>query len=104
MAAGTGHGVIVCPLHWYFCEAHLAEVEAEMERRGPPLLRGHFDRVSGAFLLREGTHRIRAAHRLGLVPTLVDGPWWRARRSLDNARMAAAHRGLSFPVIELRTC
>lgn len=88
--------MIVCPLHWYFSADHLAEVEAEMVHRGPPRLRGHFDEEAGVFLLREGTHRIRAAHNLGLVPTLVSGPWWRSRQALVNARVAARVRGLEF--------
>lgn len=104
MAARTVGIVIVCPLHWYFSEEHLAAVMTEMERCGPPMLRGHLDRASGVFLLREGTHRIRAAHRIGLVPILVDGPWWRPRQRLDNARIAAARRGLSFHAVDLRVC
>jgi hypothetical protein len=88
--------MIVCPLHWYFSADHLAEVEAEMLRCGPPTLRGHLDADSGAFLVREGTHRIRAAHRLGLTPALVCVPWWRTPQALANARAAAARRGLVF--------
>lgn len=94
-------GIVVCPLHWYFRPDHLAEVEAEMVRRGPPTLRGHLDVATGAFLLREGTHRIRAAHRLGLVPTLVAVPWWRPRQRLENARRAAVRRGLVFERVDL---
>lgn len=93
--------MIVCPLHWYFCSAHLEEVEAEMLRRGPPQLRGYFDKMTGAFLLGEGTHRIRAAHRLGLVPVLIPISWWRSRRSLVNARVAASTRGLWFEQVSL---
>jgi hypothetical protein len=88
--------VIVCPLHWYFSPTHLAEAEAEMLRRGPPTLRGHLDAVTGAFLLCEGTHRIRAAHRLGIAPALVCVPWWRTSQALANARVAAERRGLAF--------
>lgn len=94
-------GLIVCPLHWYFRPAHLADVEAEMVRRGPPHLRGYLDRETGVFLLREGTHRVRAAHRLGLAPTLVAGPWWRSRQRLQNARVAARTRGLLFDRVVL---
>lgn len=93
--------MLVCPLHWYFYAAHLAEVEAEMVRRGPPRLRGYLDEVSGAFLLREGTHRIRVAQRLGVVPVLVPIPWWRARGRLVSARVAAATRGLLFAEVVL---
>lgn len=95
--------MIVCPLHWYFCATHLVEVEAEMLRRGPPRLRGYMDEEAGVFLLREGTHRIRAAHHLGIVPVLVSIPWWRARARLVNARVAAATRGLEFAEVTLLT-
>ena len=78
--------MIVCPLHWYFNAAHLAKVEAEMVQRGPPRLRGYHDAMTDFFLLCEGSHRIRAAHRLGLVPVLVGVPWWRSRRRLPSAR------------------
>ena len=93
--------MIVCPLHWYFSPSHLAHVEAEMVRRGPPRLRGFMDPQSGAFLLSEGTHRIRTAHRLGLTPVLVPVPWWRAQDRLVSARVAAARRGLLFAVVEI---
>ena len=91
--------MIVCPLHWYFRPDHVDEVTAEMLRRGPPRLRGHLDRTTGVFLLREGTHRIRAAHRLGLAPVLVLILWWRATDRLVSARIAAQARGLSFPEV-----
>lgn len=93
--------MLVCPLHWYFRPSHVDDVAAEMARRGPPRLHGFFDRHSGAFLLREGTHRIRAAHRLGLAPVLVSIPWWRAKGRLSSARIAAERRGLSFPEVVL---
>ena len=95
--------MVVCTLHWYYSPAHLEEVLAEMRSRGAPTLRGHFDREAGIFLLREGTHRIRAAHELGLAPHLVEIPWWRSRQSLISARFAAARRGLTFPHVHLDT-
>lgn len=93
--------MIVCPLHWYYNAAHLANVTDEMQRRGPPTLRGYFDERSGVFLLREGTHRIRAAHSLGLAPVLMPIRWWRAQSRLLSARMAAATRGLEFTEVTL---
>ena len=93
--------MIVCPLHWYFRPSHLDAVAAEMAHRGPPRLRGYLDGHSGAFLLREGTHRIRAAHRMGLAPVLVPIPWWRATDRLVSARIAAETRGLRFPEVML---
>ena len=92
--------MIVCPLHWYYSAEHLADVRAEMLTRGPPVLRGYLD-ASGVFLLREGTHRIRAAHALGLAPVLVPIPWWRARARLESARVAASRRGLEFAEVEI---
>ena len=91
----------MCPLHWYFDADHLSRVLSEMERLGPPSLRGYFDEETNAFLLREGTHRIRAAAGRGLVPTLHRVPWWRSRKSLDRARYAARERGLYFPRVVL---
>lgn len=92
----TSGPIVVCPLHWYFRADHVAEVAAEMAHRGPPRLRGYLDLEAGVFLLREGTHRIRAAHRLGLAPVLVPICWWRAQNRLRSARIAAATRGLTF--------
>lgn len=94
--------MLVCPLHWYFSTDHLADVEAEMLRRGPPELRGYLDEQTGAFLLREGTHRVRAAHRLGVVLVLVPIPWWRARSRLVSARIAASRRGLWFDDVVIK--
>lgn len=94
--------MIVCPLHWYYSAAHLVEVQEEMRRRGPPSLRGFLDEEAGAFYLREGTHRIRAALALGLSPTLIRVPWWRSRGSLVSARFAAQRRGLLFEAVDLR--
>lgn len=93
--------MIVCPLHWYWSSAHLEEVKRDMERLGPPRLRGHLDPVSGAFLLREGTHRIRATQSLGIAPVLLHEPWPKSRQALENARVAAATRGLHLPEVVL---
>ena len=90
-------GMIVCPLHWYWSPTHLDEVKRDMERLGAPRLRGYLDPVSGAFMLREGTHRIRAAQALGIAPTLIHQPWTKTRQALENARMAAVTRGLRLP-------
>lgn len=95
--------MIVCPLHWYYSPEHLDDVAAEMLLRGPPRLRGYLDTDAGAFLLREGTHRIRAAQRLGIVPVLVPIPWWRSRGRLPSARIAARTRGLVFADVNLET-
>lgn len=72
----------------------------EMQRLGPPRLRGHV-LPCGTVLLAEGTHRIRASSALGLSPTIVAIPWWRSAKALDAARFAAARRGLSFSSLEV---
>lgn len=90
--------VIVCPLHHHFRPDHLERVTEQMRTLGPPRLRGHVD-SSGFIFLREGTHRIRAAHALGLVPIVVNEPWWRSRPSLMRARWAARLRGLRFDTV-----
>lgn len=92
-------GVVVGLLHKYFSAEHLAEVKVEMETLGAPRLRGFYDRVGGIWLMREGCHRLRAAHALGLTPILVGVPWWRRPARLDQARHAAIEYGLTFPTV-----
>ena len=94
--------VTVCTLHWYYREEHLAMVRDQMRLLGPPVLRGFLDQGSGAIMLAEGTHRIRAAHSLGLVPVVRSVPWWRGQRSLERARYAAEDRGLLFERVAWR--
>lgn len=92
--------MVVCPLHRYYDELHLEHVAQQMETRGPPVLRGAI--VGELVLLREGTHRIRAASRLGLVPIIVPIRWWRTRAALARAHFSAARYGLTFERIEVR--
>lgn len=49
---------------------HLVEVVAEMQVRGAPVLRCIRDEAQGVILALEGSHRLAAAHQLGLVPVL----------------------------------
>lgn len=91
--------MIVCPLHLYYSPEHLADVTATMQVLGSPVLRGHYH--DGVVYLAEGTHRIRAAHALGVVPTIRRIAWWRGRQALVNAGHAAERRGLAFPVVRL---
>ena len=93
--------MIICPLHWYTDEDRLAAVTEEMRTRGAPTLRGHVDEVTGAVLLKEGTHRIHAAAKLGLTPRIVPVPWWRSRHGLVGARYAIRRRGLHFDRVEV---
>ena len=94
--------VLVTPLHEHFSPAHLERVIAEMRRRGAPVLRGTFDAVSGAWLMREGTHRLRAAKVLGVVPVLVPVRWQKGRAALSRARFAVAERSHLFERVEVR--
>lgn len=90
--------ITVCPLHWYFDAVRLEHVMREMESRGAPTLRGHI--VDDALvLLAEGTHRIRAAHALGLAPVIVCVPWWRSSDALERARHCARRHGLTFDAV-----
>lgn len=89
--------MLIAPLHRHFRPHHLALVSAQMAVLGAPVLRAFFDPSTGAWLAREGSHRLRAAHRLGLVPRLVMTPWWRSLAALERARYAAAQYGLVFP-------
>ena len=89
------HWTIVCSLHWYYRAAHLAKVVGQMRDLGPPVLRGFFDVDFGAVLLSEGTHRIRAAHHLGLAPVIRVVPWWRSKVSLERARYAVVEGSCS---------
>lgn len=50
--------------------AHLAEVVAEMQVLGAPVLRCIRDEAQGIVLALEGSHRLAAAHQLGLTPVL----------------------------------
>lgn len=93
--------MIICPLHWYLDPVRLEEVVETMLERGAPTLRGHIDRETGVALLREGTHRIHAANRIGLAPRIVPVSWWRSAAALDRARVAAVRRGLSFDRVEV---
>lgn len=86
----------VCPLHWYHTPSRLHAVVEEMRERGAPTLRGYRDPLTGAVLLREGCHRIRAAYALDLAPILVEIPWWRSSASLERARYVAFSHALPF--------
>jgi hypothetical protein len=91
--------LVVVPLHAHFRPEHLRVVIATMLRRGPPILRGYFDGETGAWFMLEGTHRLRAAKAIGIVPVLVSIPWWRSRQALVNARFARS-RAHVWPEID----
>ena len=78
--------ITVVPLHRYYSPAHLETVTAQMRVMGRPRLHAHYDVESGRWYAMEGTHRLRAAERLGLIPILVWVPWPKTRRALERAR------------------
>ncbi len=89
--------VIVTPLHEHFRPDHLQHVIAEMQRRGPPRIRAHFD--GEAWFAKEGTHRLRAAKALGVTPILVPIPWWRSAAALERAQYAAIRQSHAFAAV-----
>jgi hypothetical protein len=92
--------VFVNPLHHYYRPEHLAHVIAEMNHRGPPVLRAHFD--GEMWHASEGTHRLRAAKILGLAPVLVPVPWRRTQAALQRARAGASRAAHVFDRVEIR--
>lgn len=86
----------VNPPHAHYDPAHLAHVTDEMRRRGRPVLRAYFDAEANVWHAREGTHRLRAAKALGLVPFFVPVPWPRSAASLVRARFLAARNAHTF--------
>lgn len=90
--------VLVNPLHHYFRQSHLEHVKREMVRRGPPVLRAHFD--GEVWHAQEGTHRLRAAKALGVVPVLINVPWPRTRAALERARFSAILNAHVFDRVE----
>jgi hypothetical protein len=90
----------VNPLHHYYRESHLEHVIGEMRRRGPPVLRAHFD--GEIWHAREGTRRLRAAKKLGLAPIFVPAPWGKSKAALERARLAFLVCGHIFDRVEVR--
>lgn len=94
--------VVVTPLHAHYSPAHLQHVVREMRRRGPPHIRAYLDAETGTWFALEGTHRLRAAKHLSLVPVMLAVPWPRTRKALIRARHAAETRGHVFPHVRFR--
>lgn len=51
-------------------EEHLAEVTESMMEQGAPTIHAIWDPCYDAWVALEGTHRIAAAHKLGLTPEI----------------------------------
>lgn len=69
--------------------------------QSPPRIRAYYDSVSGAWMAQEGTHRLRAARLLGMVPVMVPVRWPRSSKALARARFAAFLRGHDFERVEI---
>lgn len=67
-----------------------------MHQLGAPSLRAFWDAPYGVWFAYEGTHRLRAAFLLGLMPTLIPIAWWRSAAALTRARFAAVEYGYAF--------
>jgi hypothetical protein len=93
--------VVVTPLHAHYSPAHLDYVIEQMRRLGPPKIRAYFDAVSGAWMAREGTPRLRAAKLLDLPPVMVPVRWPHSHKALDRARFAALLRGHAFERVDV---
>lgn len=65
---------IILP-HDHFDAAHLASVIAEMEALGAPVIKAVRMEAHDAWVALEGSHRIRAAHELGLDPQIEEVEW-----------------------------
>lgn len=93
--------IAVTPLHHHHDPAHLLTVIERMRTLGPPRVRAHLDVATGAWLAFEGTHRLRAALFLAVVPIMVQAPWRRGPRALHRARYATLERAHWFPAVEV---
>lgn len=94
--------VFVNPPHHRFRPDHLDHVIAEMCRRGPPVIRASWDAQHGVWHAREGTHRLRAALALGLVPVIVRVLWNRTTKARERARFAALRNAHAFDRVEVQ--
>ncbi len=62
---------IVLP-HKHYDDRHLEMVTAKMRRLGAPIIRCIWNEQQGVWMAIEGSHRLRAAHNLGLTPIIKD--------------------------------
>lgn len=76
----------VVPLHRYFSPDHLVHVTEEMKQRGSPRIRAFWDNLSERWYAMEGTHRLRAAVRLGMTPIMIPVSWPKTQLALIRAR------------------
>ena len=65
---------IILP-HAHYDFPHLAKVTDEMRSLGAPVVKAVWMEVYDAWVALEGSHRIRAALALGLVPQIEEIEW-----------------------------
>lgn len=72
-------------LHNHYCEQKLEEVKKEMTELGAPTVMAYDLGFDGLYQAIEGSHRLRAAHELGLTPNifLVDADTQISELNLD---------------------
>ena len=58
--------------HADYDESHLESVMAKMRTLGAPEIRGVWSEAWGIWVALEGSHRLRAAHALGLTPKMIE--------------------------------
>lgn len=61
--------------HDHFDVDHLEAVKTEMQQLGAPTIKAVWMDAYGAWAALEGSHRIRAAAELGLVPQIDEVEW-----------------------------
>lgn len=62
----------------------LARVVEEMRTLGAPEIRVVWDDMNGIWHAADGTHRLTAAHKLGLTPVLTEITWGEAADLLNE--------------------
>lgn len=62
--------ITIIAKHAPYDDGHLGSVMREMERRGAPTIRCL--QFAGRWYALEGSHRLAAAHALGLAPRIID--------------------------------
>ena len=58
--------------HGHYDPDHLKAVCNEMRTLGAPTIRAAYNVTHNVWMAVEGCHRVRAAHALGLTPTIID--------------------------------
>lgn len=64
--------MIINTYHNYYDSNHLSKVTEEMRLRGAPIIRCIWSGIHCEWMAIEGSHRLRAAHALGLTPIIRD--------------------------------